>query len=781
MEENGWREGRTWIAPKIRIPGAVRGTVVRERLMESLAGGDEQIVLLHAGAGYGKTTVMAEWARNHRERSCWYHLHESDNDLRRFLCGIAASFCDTLQEDVFGEDGPVRREGGDLDTVSERFLACCFTALPEGGFYVCLDDFHVIRSETVQAFLLRFMEYGEGRIRFFVTAKGDFPEFLSVCMLQGRVREIGAEDLRFAQGETGLLLEQIAQKPLPESVARSVQEYTRGWAAGIVFVGMGMKNGTADDRTHLYYYISHEIFRKLTYDMQQFMTDTSVFEMIDIPVCNYALNRTDAEGMLEYIVREELFLSRVMDERCRYRYDGVFAGFLRSKLKAARREEILLRAANYYARHGAWENAVQCGMQCGEKGCSVIAAVAERRAQAMADAGEQALLDEWIAYLCGFSDSLSESALFFLYRCLRGKREVQRGMEFLYQAAQKAYGKQQYAAYAEYMCELAECTGEQNGPAAAAKIAAEACGQLEGRGSLLYGTALYAGGTERCLKRLRSMQAAVEESVKGTGEENGEKNGRRKQKSGKGVQGAASLFVRCLGALTVRGQGGELLWRTKKTKELFACLFYEEGKWVPRDVLMERLWPEKPLEKAVVLFHTTVSYLRRNMTEEGAENVLLTRNRSYALDMARIDSDMDVFREWYGALKEEGKSPKERDPALLLALYGGSYMQGEDYLWLGAYQEQIESRYLWMIKELAGREMKKKNFISAVQYLEKAAEIDPYELKVRELLLGCRISEGNPAGAKKEYERLRSVYQELTVPDELPAFESYVKRYRVLP
>lgn len=761
-EQEKWKSSQAWIAPRITIPGAGQSTVRREELISSLEAGDEELVIFRAAAGYGKTTTMAEWAQGHRERCCWYRLHESDNDPVRFLYGMAASFSHALSVEIFGSRQPARTKDVDFDDIRDRFFSGFFSALPDGGFSICLDDFQVLKSEAVQKLFLQFMEYGSGRIRFFITAKGGFPEFLSARMMQGRTREIGADELRFAQRETGLLLENIAGKKLSGRVKKSVQEDMRGWAAGIVFAGLELKSsGTLCDRTHLYHYMFHEIFRKLPSDIQQFLTDISVFEKIEVPVCNYVLSRVDAGRMLEYLARENLFLSRSAGEKPCYRYDGVFIGFLKGRLPEGRFRTLLLRAAAYYARHERWEEALRCGMRCGKQGCEIVAAAAQKSMSGVTACGRQPLRMEWLDYLCEFREELAESALFFMYQCLRREKSTERGLEILSEAAQKAYRKRRYETYAEYMCELMEYTEETRGPSEAQKVAEQACRQLEGL-------------TDESHPGMAALEK--DESHPGISALKEDSPFLRKLFAKKSKP-KPLLFVRCFGPLIVTGQGDALLWRTKKVKELFACLFFEEGRWVSRDILLERLWPEKPLDRAVVLFHTTVSYLRRNLAEKGAESLLLSKNQSYALDMAGAVSDIDTFRKWYNHVKA-GEMPEDENPRTLLELYRQGYMYGEDYLWLGAYQEETERQYLWMLRTLAQSEMRKKNYVSAEEYLRKAAQVDEFDIEGRELLLECLIARGDITGAKKEYGRLQSVYREVAGQDAPQDFSGYLKKVR---
>lgn len=711
LNQREWEKEYAWAVSRNQIPRAADGEVCRSRLLSSLETGNEEIVVFRAGAGYGKTTVMGEWAQTHRARSCWYHLHESDNDVFRFLRGIAASFLCAGTENASDMDQFIKETWKDFFEMSETFFFCCFSALPAEEFYVCLDSFEVITDEKVQSFLLQFMEYGAGRVRFFFTARGGFPEFLAAGLMRGQVREIGAEELRFEEWETGLLLNRITGRGLPEHIAKSVQEYTKGWPAGVVFAARELKSGKCgpdnsvlSDRTNLYHYMFYEIFRKLSFDMQQFLLGISVFEKIEAAVCNYALKRTDAEGMLEYLVRENLFLTRSASEQRSYHCEQIFAGFLRERLPAIRRKQILLRAAEYYARRRNWEDAARYGMECGQKGCGIVAAIVEKQALLMYESGKNKLLGIWIDYLCSFREELTEAALFCIYGCLHREGKEEEAAEILAEAAEKAYQKQRFDLYETYLCEL---------------------------------------------KHLRET----------------EKSGKRQ-----------GLFVVCLGNFLVRGKNGELAWRTKKTKELFACLFHEEGRWTARDILMERLWPEKPAEKAVGLFHTTVSYLRKTLTENELADVLLSKNQSYAVDMEYITSDLGVLRRWYDGLRD-GRMPEGENPRQLLEMHYRGYMYEEDYPWAAVYKEHVEQRYLWILRELAEQKLAEEKFISAAAYLRRAAEIDGYDISALGLLVKCLLLGGDLAGARREYTRIACVEREITGREQAESFESFVRKF----
>ncbi|MCM1106295.1 MAG: hypothetical protein NC355_05045 [Blautia sp.] len=619
MGERRWTDRYPWVANRIQIPKEKRKLIRRGRLLECFRTG-EAFVVLYAGAGFGKTTVMAEYANSHREQCCWLSLCEADNDFIQFLCAMAASISHAVQETAFFDisvPGEAAAAGQNPAESGERFLARFFSILPEGGLHICLDNFQVITNEIIFDFLLRLCECGAGRVRILLAVRGGFPGFLNAGLLQGMVRKIGAGELRLDSAETGRLLNQLAGNALPEHVKEQVQEYTCGWAAAVVFAGLELRaeestelsgrtqlrgaDAVLFDRTHLYGYIFYEIYRKLACDTQMFMQDSSVFSVIEPAVCGYATGRRDAENMLEYLVREQLFLSRLPGER-RYCYHPAFLEFLQSRVEQERRERILQRASEYRAAKGE--------------------------------------------------------------------------------------------------------------PVPAQPAMA-------------------------------------------------------------GARRSPLLSVACLGGLSVRGEDGELLWRTKKTKELFACLFHEEGRGVGRDILMERLWPEKPPEKAAILFHTTVSYLRRALLQAGAASVLVVKNQCYSLHMQDIASDLQMLRMWE-RLVQSGGEPQARGEALL-CLYRRGYMYGEDYLWLEGYPEQVEREYVAFLELLAKREVKRGAYGEAAEYLIRASQLDCYNVPLAESLMECLIACQDIAGARRRYERLKESCEEELGQRLLHSFDYYVQ------
>ena len=621
MEKAGKQENVLLFQTKTRIPEPPGSFIVREALIDGLLKGDEDVVVFQAGAGYGKTTVMAELARTRNGRCGWYRLNEADNKLYYFLNGFGSVFYGALTERI-----PIPEESGqkaeDIAEAYHRILSAFLLSVGNGIFYLCLDDFQIIKNEEIYRFIGSLIEYGQGKIRLFLTVKGSFPQFLTVYLMQGRVRIVGAEQLRFTKRETELLLHGMAGVKLAGQLAESIHTATEGWAAAIVFAGLALKEGKQKEtaafdlnRTRLNDYICYEIYRKLSDDMQLFLAETAVLEEPAAGICDFVLERSDSASIFEYLARECLFLTKQNDAEQSCRYHPLFAKFLKSRVSAERKEQICERA-KLYAAH-------------------------------------------------------------------RKKKQRAKEKEVFYQP-----------------------TPEKE-------------------------------------RRLTEPEEG-------------------------------SLFVRCLGQLEVSGTQGSIHFRTRKTKELFACLFFEGGRGVKKDMLLERLWPEQYGEKATVLFYTTVSYLRKALVQAGAPDVLRTENQSYRVDLSRIRSDIERLTIW-SRWSEAGGWPFGEDVLETAGLYHECYLYGEDYPWLGAHREYVERVFLQTEEKLARLLMQKRRFGEAALLLEKAVSVNVYAMSHAELLTECLLCLGDIRGAKIQYEKMCTVCREELFLEPAVRFEDLIK------
>ena len=200
------------------------------------------------------------------------------------------------------------------------------------------------------------------------------------------------------------------------------------------------------------------------------------------------------------------------------------------------------------------------------------------------------------------------------------------------------------------------------------------------------------------------------------------------------------LKVFCLGSFSVQSGDEMLSWRTKKAKELFACLFSQEGKGLDKNGLIFRLWPEATEKNGSTLFNTTVSYLRRTLMQVGMADILVVKDRLYSLDMEKIWSDMGRLEELAKLIKEERFEDVD-NPQELLTLYCGEYFGSEDYRWMVGQKEYAEQLFIRSAKRLAVYEAGRKRYDTAVLILQKVLEVAGGSSECLHLLMTYRLED----------------------------------------
>ena len=219
------------------------------------------------------------------------------------------------------------------------------------------------------------------------------------------------------------------------------------------------------------------------------------------------------------------------------------------------------------------------------------------------------------------------------------------------------------------------------------------------------------------------------------------------------------LEVFCLGSFTVKAGGDTLIWRTRKTRELFACLFVQNGKGLDRGSLIFKLWPDATEKNGSTLFNTTVSYLRKALIQADTADVLVVKDRLYSLDMTRIWSDYGRLKELADIVKK-GDFTRLENPQELSELYNGEYLESEDYRWMVGRKEYVSQMFMRAAEDTARWEEGQKHFDTAITILQKMLEVNSYSASALRLLLKCRMESGDINGAKRQYEKMRQIWKQ---------------------
>lgn len=361
-----------------RPPPRARG-VVRARLLEQLTAGlhkPSRLTLISAPAGYGKTTLAAEWLRSLRgnSRLAWLSLDEDDNDPARFIGYWLGAFQQVdkgIGKDIWSLlDTPhLPPINGLLDELLNDL------ATIETPIVLVLDDYHVITNLQIHEALEYFINHQPEQVHLVITTREDPPLPLARLRARGQLTEIRARDLRFTPEEARRFLDLSLNLSLTEEALHTLDERTEGWAAGLQLAALALQH-QADPATfietfrgsHRYVldYLAEEVIRQQGENVQAFLTQTSVLERFNAEACAALTGRADSQAVIEYLGQANLFIIPLDDERCWYRYHHLFSDFLRSLLSRPEQTRLYQMASAWHESNDLIEEAVRYALASGD-------------------------------------------------------------------------------------------------------------------------------------------------------------------------------------------------------------------------------------------------------------------------------------------------------------------------------------------------------------------------------------------------------------------------------
>ncbi len=180
-----------------------------------------------------------------------------------------------------------------------------------------------------------------------------------------------------------------------------------------------------------------------------------------------------------------------------------------------------------------------------------------------------------------------------------------------------------------------------------------------------------------------------------------------------------------------------LIWRTQKTKELFAYLWEQNDRHVSKDLIMETIFPDKDLDKATTLLHTTIYQLRKNLGKLGYPNGILYFNDSYQLKLP-ITSDLEELNSIL-----ELKSLNDKDILRILDIYKGDFLENEGYHWAIGIQQMYKDLVFNLLYDFSKIKLGKRNFTSILRMcLDMMYKLDPFNDNVAKMIIEYYGSQG---------------------------------------
>ncbi len=439
------------IMTKIRVPRPRSDLLPRRRLVDFIhAHLDRKLILVSAPAGYGKTTLLTEFAHDTDLPVCWYTLDPFDRDLRLFLEYLIAAIAHRFP--TFGERSrTLLRHMADprrnLYPLVATIVQEIYDTIPE-YFALVLDDHHTVEDqEEINEFLDLLVTYADENCHLILASRA-LPALPNLSLLVARRQAAGLsiDELRFTPQEIqALALQNYGLKLSPEQ-AEALAEHTGGWITGLLLTAAPLWEKTGQEiptpgqiGANLHDYLSRQVLDQQPPPLREFLLDSSVLDDLSPELCAEVLGIDNAAGLIEQLQARNLFIVEFEEESGWLRYHDLFREFLQATLRRrdeARFRRLMRRAAQAYATRREWSRAVSRYLAI--RDYEPVAEIVEQTANALYEAGRWDTLADWI-------DSLPEAIRNAHPRFLmhRGQIYMERGDHAaalaLYQQAEQAF------------------------------------------------------------------------------------------------------------------------------------------------------------------------------------------------------------------------------------------------------------------------------------------------------------------------------------------------------
>lgn len=415
------------VAHKVTIPQRPAHLVARQRLrtiVETIEG--RQLLLLTAPAGYGKTSLLLDWAHRSAAPVCWYALDRYDADPHTFLACLGEALLQRYPSGLPLTAAMIRSAASwDVD----QAVATIGREIAELGETVLLvfDDWHMVDHVPAIREALADLLRRAANFRA-ILASRSYPSVPNIMLLtaHGLVTGLAEGQLRFTSDEAAAVLAVQAHRAVTPAEVTALTEKANGWITAIVLMARAPELaaqaaqalGRGSER-RVYEFLAEQVFDQLDGDMRQFLSDSALLEDLQADQCDQLLRRSDSGAMLDRLLRQHLFVSEI--DGGVLRYHPLFREFLVERYRRDNRaafQATALHIAEAYVARGRWAQAFDLCMMA--ENLPAAQAVLVRGGDGLFHQGQLATLERCFEALP--LESLSAPLL-----CIKGRMYLTQG------------------------------------------------------------------------------------------------------------------------------------------------------------------------------------------------------------------------------------------------------------------------------------------------------------------------------------------------------------------
>ncbi len=364
------------ILSKVRQPQRRKRILKRTRLMDMLHQNiHRKLNFVSAPAGYGKTTLLVDFAKDVDAVVCWYRISFEDTDLVSFYKYVIASFHQQFRDFGSNLDELFASAGGG---VSPRLLA---SELVNEIHYrvddftvLIIDDYHMVDNiSPIVDFIEALLEFLPENVRVIIGSRSVYGIPTATLYVREDVATIGAEELRFRADELKSLTSKHYRFKLSDNQANELVKNSEGWIVAILLAIRGMNTGSTLPKIkgateQVFSFLAKEVIDNLPNTLKEFVLSLSILDEFGLDLCNHITGQKNSSEILKDIEGRNLFISRVETKTgVMYRFHQLFAEFLKTQLiilKPDKHIELHRSAASWYYKRQEWLLAIHHKLEC---------------------------------------------------------------------------------------------------------------------------------------------------------------------------------------------------------------------------------------------------------------------------------------------------------------------------------------------------------------------------------------------------------------------------------
>ncbi|MCR9585542.1 HTH-type transcriptional regulator MalT [Vibrio alginolyticus] len=333
-----------WIPSKLTRPGRLHNAIVRPRVLDLLQQAPYyKLVLFRSPAGYGKTTMAAQWLSD-KPNVGWYSIDDSDNDGFRFVNYLLQAL--NKATNFSCADAQKLAEKRQISSLRSLFSEV-FAEMADfhQECYVVLDDYHLITNDEIHESMRFFLKHMPDNLTVVVTSRAAPPLGTANLRVRDLMIEIGNEMLAFDTEETTRFFNQRIADGIDEDMANSLRTYVEGWPSAMQLIALQAQHQNRTlaqtvesvsqfNHAHLWDYLVEEVFDLLDHETRHFLMQVSVLDHFNDELVFALTQREDALGMIESLNRYGLFIYPLEGEQNWFRFHNLFGEFLSHERQA---------------------------------------------------------------------------------------------------------------------------------------------------------------------------------------------------------------------------------------------------------------------------------------------------------------------------------------------------------------------------------------------------------------------------------------------------------------